>query len=174
MNRSTKFIAIGLSALALSACSTGKKANLAQNGAAGAGATTYAGKPSTSFSYNASGRRVNALKAPANQSYYFTFAGATMRPKDINALNVQANYLISHPRAVIRLAGNTDDRGSREYNVGLGWRRDQGVARFLQQQGVKPSQIKMVSYGKEKPVALGDTPRSWALNRRVDLVYTGY
>ena len=58
-----------------------------------------------------------------------------------------------------------------EYNIGLGWRRDQTVARILEQQGVKPSQIDMVSFGKEKPAVMGDNEQAWSLNRRVELVY---
>ena len=146
----------------------------AGNAATQASATTFAGRAVTTFKTAANGMRINPLTAPANQSYYFAFDLTSMRPQDLTALNIQANYLVSHPSAKIRLDGNTDDRGSREYNIGLGWRRDQAVARFLEQQGVKPSQIQMVSYGKERPVALGNNPRSWAMNRRVDLIYKAY
>ena len=60
---------------------------------------------------------------------------------------IQSDYLVTHPNIKIRLEGNADARGSREYNIGLGWRRDQTVARLLEQQGVKPTQIDMVSFG---------------------------
>ena len=88
-----------------------------------------------------------------------------------SALMLQANYLVANPKATVRLEGNTDERGSREYNIGLGWRRDQSVARLLEQQGVSPDQIKMVSYGKERPVAFGHNEAAWKLNRTVNLVY---
>ena len=121
--------------------------------------------------HDSQGFVVNTLRAPASQTYYFAFNRSEMRPVDLNALNIQAKYLSSHPNARIRLEGNTDNRGSREYNIALGWRRDQSVARLLEQQGVRPQQIQMVSFGKEKPAVRGENERAWSLNRRVNLVY---
>ncbi|MCH9644266.1 MAG: peptidoglycan-associated lipoprotein Pal [Gammaproteobacteria bacterium] len=117
---------------------------------------------------------VNAMTAPANQTYYFAFDKSNMNSDDAQALRTQANYLATHPKAKIVLQGNTDDRGSREYNVGLGWRRDQSVARIMEQQGVNPSQIQMVSFGKERPAVLGENEHAWSLNRRVNLEYKAY
>lgn len=117
------------------------------------------------------GMHINALNAPANQTYYFNFDSNAVHQSDFQALNIQANYLATHPHARIRLEGNTDNRGSREYNVGLGWRRDQAVSRYLESRGVSPKQIQMVSYGKEHPAAYGDNASAWQLNRRVNMVY---
>lgn len=180
----SKWIAFGVvaaSALVLAGCGSKRVASApnasntyASNSTAGGGnqaAQTHALKSLKSYQVDASGMRINPMYAPANQSYYFTFNGSQLSPKSLAALQVQANYLATHPKAKIRLNGNTDDRGSREYNIGLGWRRDQSVARYLEQQGVRPSQIQMVSYGKERPVAFGNNPKSWSLNRRVDLLY---
>lgn len=116
-------------------------------------------------------RHVNALTAPANQVYYFEYDQSAVRAADTRAATIQANYLVSHKNAQVRLEGNTDDRGSREYNVGLGWRRAQAVASILKQQGVASSQIKMVSYGKEHPAVNGDDEQARSLNRRVELIY---
>lgn len=116
-------------------------------------------------------RHVNALTAPANQVYYFAFDQSTVSSADVHAATVQANYLVTHKNASVRLEGNTDDRGSREYNVGLGWRRAQAVARVLEQQGVARGQIKIVSYGKEHPAVSGQSEQAWSLNRRVELIY---
>jgi peptidoglycan-associated lipoprotein len=113
----------------------------------------------------------NEMKAPRDQTYYFSFDGSRTNASDINFIILQGNYLLAHPNAKVRLEGNTDNRGSREYNIGLGWRRDNAVARILQQQGVKPSQINMISLGKEKPAVLGNNEKVWQLNRRVRLVY---
>lgn len=135
-------------------------------------ATTYAAPTKVAFKTNKMGYRINPLRAPANQSYYFSFNQTTMRARDINALNVQAKYLLDHPNAQIVLYGNTDNRGSREYNVGLGYRRDESVKHFLLLQGVNSKQIKEVSYGKEHPLYWGSTEQAWALNRRVDLTYS--
>lgn len=123
---------------------------------------------------DANGELINSMTAPSSQTYYFNFDSNQVHSTDLAAMNVQANYLASHPNAKVRLEGNTDNRGSREYNIGLGWRRDQSVTRLLEQQGVRPGQIDMVSYGKERPVVLGDNDRAWQFNRRVHLVYEAY
>lgn len=130
----------------------------------------YQGKMRT----NSYGEMVNPMVAPANQTYYFAFDQSTLKPSDLAAISIQANYLATHKSAKIRLEGNADERGSREYNIGLGWRRDQAVARLLEQQGVAPKQIEMVSYGKEHPAVTGNNERAWRLNRRVHLVYEAY
>ena len=113
----------------------------------------------------------NPMRAPSSQTYYFAFNQSQLRPNDLKALMIQANYLASHPSAQVRLEGNTDNRGSREYNIALGWRRDQSVGRILEQQGVQPTQIQMISYGKERPAVQGNSEQAWSLNRRVNLVY---
>ena len=117
---------------------------------------------------------VNSLVAPTNQTYYFDFDNAKLHPMDFQAILVQANYLAIHSTAKVCLEGNTDNRGSREYNIGLGWRRDQAVARILEQEGVSPKQIDLVSYGKERPAVMGNNENTWRLNRRVNLIYEAY
>ena len=134
-------------------------------------AQTFADKVNKTYHIDQSGYRINERTAPANQTYYFSFDRTEMRPQDIIALRIQAQYLLEHPTVEIRLEGNTDERGSREYNIGLGWRRDQAVQRQLEQVGVSPSQIEMVSYGKERPAVAGDNEHAWSLNRRVDFIY---
>ena len=173
------YIGLVASAAVLSACSIAKNPahvstgasnpNLANNTAA----QTY-GLKTTGGVTAGNGMHVNTMTAPNNQTYYFAFNSDTMKSNDMQALHAQTGYLVTHPEAKVTLQGNTDDRGSREYNVALGWRRDQSVARLMEQQGVKPSQINMVSFGKEKPVAFGENEQSWALNRRVNLVYKVY
>lgn len=106
-----------------------------------------------------------------NQTYYFGFDKSIVRDADKSSLQVQANYLISHPQAKILIAGNTDERGSREYNIGLGQRRALSVQQFLVSNGVSGNQILTVSYGAEKPVAFGHSEADYAKNRRVDLQY---
>ena len=72
----------------------------------------------------------------------------------------------------VRLEGHADERGSREYNIGLGERRSQSVRRLLMIQGASASQISTVSFGEERPVAFGSDEDSWAQNRRVEIKYT--
>ncbi|CAL7963795.1 peptidoglycan-associated outer membrane lipoprotein Pal [Gammaproteobacteria bacterium] len=114
---------------------------------------------------------LNRLKAPYNQVYHFGFDKYDVNQDDIASINVQAGYLIAHTGAKVRLEGNADERGSREYNIALGWKRAKAVAAILKQQGVGDAQIAVVSYGKEKPVAVGHDESAYSQNRRVDLVY---
>lgn len=143
------------------------------NGSNDTAAQTYGMNNQNGYqsSTDADGKIINSMTAPSDQTYYFDFDSNNVNTSDYAALNVQANYLASHPGAKVRLEGNTDNRGSREYNIGLGWRRDQAVARLMEQQGVRPKQIDMVSYGKERPAVSGDNEHDWQLNRRVHLVY---
>lgn len=156
------------SLLSLTACS--KKPSSSSSEGAGSGSETYGMNGASGYG-SEDGFKVNSLKAPSNQTYYFAFDSSDVRQSDMKALLIQASYIANHPAAVVRLEGNTDNRGSREYNIGLGWRRDQSVARILEQQGVHPNQIKMVSYGKENPAVSGNNDHAWALNRRVDFIY---
>ncbi len=166
---------VAVAALGLVACSSGKKSGMNYSGpdGASAGASAYGAQSDTGYDAS-SGMHVNSLTAPSNQVYYFDFNQDGIRSQDYKAMGIQAAYLAAHPNAKIRLEGNTDNRGSREYNVALGWRRDQTVARYFEQQGVSASQIQMLSYGKERPVAMGNDEHAWALNRRVNLIYKAY
>src|SRR3990167_5957164 len=161
----TAFVAT--SVLTLPACS--KKPGSGSD--SGSGASKTYGVNNGNYQTDSDGFRINSLNAPSDQTYYFAFDSSEMRSEDMKALTIQANYMASHPTATVRLEGNTDNRGSREYNIGLGWRRDQTVARVLEQQGVQPSQIQMISYGKENPAVPGDDEHAWALNRRVEMIY---
>jgi peptidoglycan-associated lipoprotein len=71
----------------------------------------------------------------------------------------------------VHLEGHADERGSREYNIGLGDRRARSIQRLFELQGVSPDQISLVSYGEEKPAVDGHDESAWAMNRRVELVY---
>lgn len=109
--------------------------------------------------------------APRNQIYLFAFDNASVANKYLAAINAQADYLMRHKGAHVLLAGHTDHRGSREYNVALGERRAKSVQELLQLRGVSKKQIRVVSYGKERPVAFGDDDASDKLNRRVEMTY---
>jgi len=86
-------------------------------------------------------------------------------------VGAHAKYLASHGSARVRLEGHTDERGSREYNIGLGERRAQAVRRALLLQGASEGQISTVSYGEERPAVPGHDEAAWAKNRRVEIVY---
>ncbi len=110
-------------------------------------------------------------RAPASQKYYFAFDSSQLYPAYQPSLLAQAHYLHDHPNARVRLEGNTDTLGSREYNIALGERRALSVAQFLRMKGVKAQQIVVLSFGRERPVAFGTDESARRLNRRVDLIY---
>jgi peptidoglycan-associated lipoprotein len=169
---------VALAVFAITACSTTSKvkgSSLGANGLDDQSAQSYALKQNSGYTgqirRNQDGEIMNSLTAPSDQTYYFAFDSNVLKLSDNDAVIAQANYLSAHPDVKVRLEGNTDNRGSREYNVGLGWRRDQSIAKLLEQHGVLASQIQMVSYGKEHPSVMGNNDYAWKLNRRVNLVY---
>ena len=100
---------------------------------------------------------------------YFDFDQSEIRPEDQATLERHANQLANDSRMSVRLEGHADERGSREYNIGLGERRSQAVRRVLLIQGASANQISTVSFGEERPAAFGSDEQSYAQNRRVEL-----
>src|SRR5579872_3061929 len=107
----------------------------------------------------------------AKRVIYFDFDSSEIKAEGTEIVAAHAKYLASHATARVRLEGNTDERGSREYNIGLGDRRAQAVRRALLLQGVNEGQITTVSYGEERPADPGHDESAWAKNRRVEIVY---
>lgn len=103
---------------------------------------------------------------------YFAFDRSEVPAAAFDSLRAHADHLRGSSNAVVRLEGHTDERGTREYNIALAERRSKAVEQFLRVQGVSSSQLVTVSYGEEKPQALGSDEMSWAKNRRVELNYT--
>jgi peptidoglycan-associated lipoprotein len=102
---------------------------------------------------------------------YFDYDTADILPEFNALLQAHGQYLAQNPNTQIRLEGHADERGSREYNIGLGERRAQAVRRVLMLQGVGGTQLTTVSYGEERPAQTGSDDEAWRLNRRVELVY---
>src|ERR1700730_8654575 len=107
----------------------------------------------------------------ARKVIYFDFDKSEIKPEFADVIAAHARNLTSHPNAKMKLEGNTDERGTREYNIGLGERRAQAVRRALMLQGVAESQLTTVSFGAERPAVEGDDEAAWAQNRRVEVVY---
>jgi len=105
------------------------------------------------------------------RSVFFDFDESTLRPVDQPLVEAHSLYLWRYPELHIRIVGNTDDRGGREYNLALGERRAQALKAAMQLLGVKDEQIETLSYGEEKPRALGAAESARALNRRADILY---
>jgi peptidoglycan-associated lipoprotein len=102
------------------------------------------------------------------KSVYFDYDSSELKDDAPQVIGGWAQYLSQSPSAKVRLEGNCDERGTREYNVALGERRANSVRSALNAKGVSDAQISVISYGKERPVALGHDEASWAQNRRVD------
>ena len=107
----------------------------------------------------------------SKRTVYFEFDRSDIPSEHLETLDAHARYLIQNPGVTIRLEGHADERGSREYNIGLGDRRAQAVRRILLFQGVANDQVKTVSYGEERPAVEGHTEDAYAKNRRVEIVY---
>jgi peptidoglycan-associated lipoprotein len=106
-----------------------------------------------------------------NRVVYFEFDKYDIGLDYISLLEAHGRYLGDNPMIRVRLEGHADERGSREYNIGLGERRAQAVKQVLLLQGASAGQLSTVSYGEERPAVLGSDEESWSLNRRVELVY---
>ncbi len=103
---------------------------------------------------------------------YFDYDKDALRPEFQAAMACHAKYLRDRPSARMSLEGNTDERGSREYNLALGERRGNAVSSALQANGGSGSQMTVVSYGEERPTCTASNEDCWAKNRRVEIVYT--
>jgi len=107
----------------------------------------------------------------AKRSIYFDFDNYKVKAADQDLIAAHAKYLASHSSAKVRLEGNADERGGREYNLALGQKRSEAVKKSLALSGVNADAIEAVSFGKEKPQDPGHSEAAWAQNRRVDIVY---
>ncbi len=112
-----------------------------------------------------------ALQRPQESVIYFEFDSAVLDEVSVQVVNAHAEYLRNNPAARVRLAGHTDERGTREYNIALGERRADTVRRALLLRGVSRAQLTVVSYGEELPAATGSGENVWAQNRRVEFNY---
>jgi peptidoglycan-associated lipoprotein len=143
-------------------------------GAGGAGGSE-AGSTSTSPLGGDAGTQGGGPGGGPNASVgriiYFDFDKSDIRPEFAAVVTGNAQFLAAHPNAKLKLEGNTDERGTREYNIGLGERRAQAVRRALMLQGASENQLTTVSFGAERPAVGGDDEAAWAKNRRVELVY---
>jgi peptidoglycan-associated lipoprotein len=104
---------------------------------------------------------------------YFDFDSYSIRSDASRILAAQAGWLARYPQVQVRIEGNADERGTREYNLALGARRAEAVRSFLIANGIPASRIDTISYGKERPIAFGSNEESWAQNRNAHTTITG-
>ena len=117
------------------------------------------------------------LRDPANilskRSVYFDYDSFVVKDEFRPLVEAHARYLVANRGTRMIIQGNTDERGSREYNIALGQKRADAVKRTMTLLGAQEAQIESVSYGKEKPKNPGHDESAWAENRRADIVYAG-
>ena len=156
--RASMFALIGATGVFLVACSSVKLDDVDSANSGGSG--------------NFSSQPWNDPNNPLFQrSVYFDLNEYTVQTKYQKQLSTHASYLKANPRQKIIIQGNTDERGTAEYNLALGQRRSDAVRKSLNLMGVSDDQMEAVSFGKEKPKAEGDSEGAWAENRRADIIY---
>jgi peptidoglycan-associated lipoprotein len=109
----------------------------------------------------------------SQRSVYFALDRYEVAEEYRNLISAHASFLVANRQFKILIQGNTDERGSHEYNLALGQRRAEAVRQMLQLLGVQENQMEAVSLGKEKPRSLGHNEAAWAENRRSDILYAG-
>ncbi len=139
------------------------------NGSGGSGADSSA--------YGSGGSGFYPLNDPGSilsqRSVFFDYDSFTVKSEYRDMVIAHAQFLRDNPNAQVILQGNTDDRGSREYNLALGQRRADSVKNIMTLSGASNAQIEAVSFGEEKPRAYGNGESAWSQNRRADIVYRG-
>lgn len=165
-----KLVLPALLSLVLAACSsTGTDtASQVEDRSAGAGVTTVTAG-------GTSGSGIAALTDPNNilskRSVYFDFDSSAVKGEYRPVVEAHAQYLKQNTARKAQIQGNTDARGSREYNLALGQRRSESVKQAMRVLGVPEAQLEAVSFGKEKPAAQGSDEAAMAQNRRAEVSY---
>lgn len=118
---------------------------------------------------------LSVLDDPSSPLYrkvvYFDYDTAEIEPQYLELLRTHAGYLYRTPGAAVTLEGHTDERGTRDYNLALSDSRAESIKRFMIAEGVPAEKLATLGYGEERPADPGHNQQSWALNRRVELVY---
>ena len=140
-----------------------------------AATSTDSGSGSTSGVGSGTGFQGNPLDDPAsllsNRAVYFDYNASDIKGPDRPVIEAHGRYLADNPSATMTLEGHADERGSREFNVALGEQRANAVRQLMALLGASASQIKVISYGEERPAADGHSEAAWRLNRRVEIIY---
>ena len=119
----------------------------------------------------------NPLRDPSNilskRSVYFEYDSNAVKDEYRGLVQAHSRYMTDKRDSTVRIEGNCDERGSREYNLALGQRRAEAVKKVMTVLGVSDGRVETTSYGEEKPVASGHDEQAWAQNRRADIKYAG-
>lgn len=162
-----KTIALLFSAALMVACSGSdtKEQDDAEAAAAAAAAAAHSAQQAASSADMVS---LEDAAATAGNVFYFEYDSAIMTPEALSAVNAHI-ALLHRTNENIRLEGNTDERGTREYNMALGERRANSVRDYMVASGISSMRIETISYGEERPIAYGSGEANWSENRRVEL-----
>lgn len=162
-----KWVSLAMATMVLSACTTtGSGTSGNAGGQNGDDVSGYYGVEASTYHDANYGQR-----GTADRVIYFDFDSDRLRSESYNVVKAHSDALKSTPNRGVWLDGHTDDRGSHEYNMGLGERRGNSVRDVMISNGVNPAQIRVRSYGKELPAVAGYDEGAWAQNRRVEIVY---
>ena len=171
-------IAAGL----LAACSSAPNQNqgaAVEDRSSGAASSGVDGNRVTTVNANdgANGSAYPELRDPKNilskRSVLFDYDSYVIKDQYRPLVEAHAKFLVSHPKVKMLIQGNTDERGSREYNLALGQKRADAVKKALGLLGVSEGQLESVSLGEEKPSCSDSGESCWAANRRGDMLYSG-
>ncbi len=177
MRKVNTIVILLAAALALAACKRtpvqdGVAVDDASMGADGASASGLGADGSMSGTgFNGDGMSGADGDPLSKRVVYFEYDSSLLSPEGQAIAEAHANYLLSNPGVSLVLEGHADERGTREYNLALGEDRAKSVGQFMQAMGVQSGRVRTVSYGEERPVALGHDESAWSLNRRVEILY---
>lgn len=168
MKRGFMLMIVAVAFLAVGCSGTKKSGDLSQTQRGGSGTGTDMSGQTDSGDRGIVDRDATGLRV-----INFDFDKATLREDARRALDYNAEILRANPGWRIQIEGHCDERGTNEYNLALGERRAKAAKDYLVRLGIDAARISMISYGEERPVALGHDEESWARNRRAEFVRTG-
>ncbi len=171
-----KYLGLIAAAALIAACETAPEDSAATGGAGGAAAPATAAAPAAAMPMKAMGPEPGSsedLEANVGDRVFFGYDKSNVTSEAQTVLQRQAAWLNKYPSVRVTIEGHCDERGTREYNLALGERRANAVKDYLTALGIDRSRVKTISYGKERPVAMGSNAAAWAQNRRGVTKVTG-
>lgn len=163
MNRQILIVGLAAVTLSLGACASKPKQLPPEPGTT---TTTQTMPQTTQPTGPVPGSQADFVASVISDTVNFDTDRYNIDASDQGVLQSQASWLARYPAKRITIEGHCDERGTRDYNIALGERRANAAKNYLVSLGVDPSRITVVSYGKERPLALGSDEESWAKNRR--------
>lgn len=164
-----KKMAVVLASLLVAACASSQKTNVSQDQQPSQQKSPAVSSASTPSAAEIELNKLNAeIQQLQQQSDYFDYNKYSVKSQYLNVIQKEAEFIKGHKNDLITLEGNADERGSDGYNLALGEKRAQAVEKILVKYGVAANQIKLVTYGKEKPRLSCHAEKCWKENRRVD------